>query len=736
MPSEVWSLVLDPRRIKPSVLPPSYFLVDGDDWLAHILSKKNARNNADMDFLDFIVRKLHGELNGMGIQPIVFLERGAPRSMKNAKHSSTPSVSSVSSLSHDSSEILKLQLLQLRKTLKSLTVDIEECDSVRRAGTMVEFYKGLKSREEYSCYIYGSALLDLWAAKGISFILFDTLSISDTGNEVQAPVWNKSIVATELFVNEKQLGELLILVGNKYTSPFGRRGFRSVTNTAVPQSFLELEGDESFGGKSKNNDRELKADNMISLAAMRDWILKQGSSVSLKFQERTSKPAILSPFTSAEKAIEYSRVYYDGGNIQKYLDQLDIDMNAMAAMAAMAAKAESTKLETKSINAAAAIMAAISGPGSGAGFGFNVISGSGPSFGKNAALSLKEPEKVREVVKEAREVKEVVEKVEKKAKNTKKVEDTKASSFMKFDLKEEREEKDMKEVSKDGEQKKGKKEPAAEKVMEKTDKTDKGGKKEKKESAVEVIKTRTVVISPRATVSASSATTTATTATTAAAAINQSTTAVSVDEDKGAQLRNLLGLKFGVSSLNKSFSSTATSITALPKTLVAALTPTVPSVPPGMTPSLLSPAGKASPHTEIDLPFSMKEPRGGKEKIWAEKIASTVEVTVTAATADADIPPVPPAARVPEVTVTSLAMAAVSSRLAEAKVRALAALAAPTSSPNRSKPLPKPTAELPIDAHKEKILEHVAKHRVTIIHGMTGCGKSSRYVHQYLRHMR
>jgi HrpA-like RNA helicase len=33
---------------------------------------------------------------------------------------------------------------------------------------------------------------------------------------------------------------------------------------------------------------------------------------------------------------------------------------------------------------------------------------------------------------------------------------------------------------------------------------------------------------------------------------------------------------------------------------------------------------------------------------------------------------------------------------------------------------------LPIDAYREKIIAHIAEHSVTIIHGMTGCGKSSR----------
>ena len=36
------------------------------------------------------------------------------------------------------------------------------------------------------------------------------------------------------------------------------------------------------------------------------------------------------------------------------------------------------------------------------------------------------------------------------------------------------------------------------------------------------------------------------------------------------------------------------------------------------------------------------------------------------------------------------------------------------------------TIRLPIDDHEEAILENIRNHRVTIIHGETGCGKSSR----------
>jgi hypothetical protein len=68
---------------------------------------------------------------------------------------------------------------------------------------------------------------------------------------------------------------------------------------------------------------------------------------------------------------------------------------------------------------------------------------------------------------------------------------------------------------------------------------------------------------------------------------------------------------------------------------------------------------------------------------------------------------------------------------------AAAAAAAPlpaSSQPSASPPVasavaptPAPAADvLPIDAHREEILAHIGRDRVTIIHGETGCGKSSR----------
>ena len=41
---------------------------------------------------------------------------------------------------------------------------------------------------------------------------------------------------------------------------------------------------------------------------------------------------------------------------------------------------------------------------------------------------------------------------------------------------------------------------------------------------------------------------------------------------------------------------------------------------------------------------------------------------------------------------------------------------------------------LPIDAHKDEILARIASDRVTIIHGETGCGKSSRLPLMLLEH--
>ena len=41
-------------------------------------------------------------------------------------------------------------------------------------------------------------------------------------------------------------------------------------------------------------------------------------------------------------------------------------------------------------------------------------------------------------------------------------------------------------------------------------------------------------------------------------------------------------------------------------------------------------------------------------------------------------------------------------------------------------------AVLPIDAHRDDILRHIAQHRVTIIQGETGCGKSSRLPHMLM----
>lgn len=43
---------------------------------------------------------------------------------------------------------------------------------------------------------------------------------------------------------------------------------------------------------------------------------------------------------------------------------------------------------------------------------------------------------------------------------------------------------------------------------------------------------------------------------------------------------------------------------------------------------------------------------------------------------------------------------------------------------------------LPIDAYREEILHRIARDRVTVIHGETGCGKSSRVPAMLLEHAR
>lgn len=105
---------------------------------------------------------------------------------------------------------------------------------------------------------------------GVSYILFDSLKISDSGDKVQAPVWNRALVAEILFTSEKQLIELLILVGNKFTKGYGRKKYRSATGGGAPHRFFDQENNHT-------------SDNMVSLAAMRDWILLQGVYIIVLF---------------------------------------------------------------------------------------------------------------------------------------------------------------------------------------------------------------------------------------------------------------------------------------------------------------------------------------------------------------------------------------------------------------------------------------------------------------------
>jgi hypothetical protein len=118
MASEVWSLVLDPRRIELSIIPPCYFLVDGDDLLTHILKDYNGID-IETSLLDTNLRQLYGKLNKMGIQPIVFLSKGPKKKGSDGQIEAN------------------VLATQLRKTLKSLCVDIEDCDIIRRPGKIL-----------------------------------------------------------------------------------------------------------------------------------------------------------------------------------------------------------------------------------------------------------------------------------------------------------------------------------------------------------------------------------------------------------------------------------------------------------------------------------------------------------------------------------------------------------------------------------------------------------------------
>jgi hypothetical protein len=605
MPFEVWALVLDGRRIKPSILRPSYFLVDGDDWLAHIQRSKDFKNAtvADTIALDEITRKLHGELNVMGIQPIVFLEKAQSKYPKNSK---SPSKS-------DSNRAL---LQQFRKSLKCLSVDIEECDCMRREGAMLAFLRTVGARAAYSCYIYGSALLDLWAVRGISYILFDSLSISEIGDKVQAPVWNKSIVAAALFVTELQLAELMILVGNRHTKPYGRKGYRSASGGGVPNSFLEIENEEVKGIKSHST--EPKTDDMVSLAAMRDWILQQGTNFKLRFLERFSLN-VKGPFTSVDQAIEFSRAYYDNRDLTPFYEAIELAESSSS-------KSETPRPPTNPTVAAAMIMSAISGS--------TTVSSSRTvtiTSGKKAAY---DPY--------TGDIK-VAETADKSKQRKKEKEYSKQSAEL--------ENLTHREGDADGRRAK----------KEKTD------RKEKKDLS--------------ASVPASSPTAVA------------STASGGIDAGKGNQLKNLLGIKFGsISSPAVKSAATSQNPTASEQKV---------ELKDGGGDSALKPLSidtQMVVESSTDISVPVQGSAGGKTSKSARTAGKSSR-------SDGSAPPTPTHVRL-----------------------------APGPGFSDSSPAPVETetlcplnTELPIDAHRSKILAHIDAHPVTIIQGVTGCGKSSRY---------
>ena len=749
-------MVLDARRIKPSLLPPAYFLVDGDDWLAHILVSKGLKNNSvDNVELGNVICQLYSNLHQMGIQPIVFLERTTQKSKKTSKHAS-----------HDGADLTdpqKVQLLQLRETLRSLKVDIEECNSIQRAGAMLKFSKDMA----ISCYFYGSPSSDLWAVKDVSYILFDTVSITDE-HLVQAPVWNRTVVAAALFITEKQLAELMILVGNRYTKPFGRRGLRTAIGANVPNTFFET-GEEIKGVRMKS--REIKPDDMISLAAMRDWILLQGANFTFKFSDRPPRIPVISPFSSAEKAMQYSRVYYENGDLSAFHDEMDEGME----MGAIVSKNEVTFLPTSS-NAAAAIMAAISGSSS----------GQGRSVTANNKKTMElEPEKESEPIERKNKKRD--------DKRDEKRDDVRMATIIKSDDREVR----------TTEGRRGKKD-VLEKAPERT--IEKGGKRDRNDNGKEEVSRSSTVgagfaqiaaNNAAATAAARASTSTAVPVTATATGTRSRTVAITkdtrtggartvepvvapavADVDKGEQLKNLLGMKFGASLFSKATAIPATAAVAVTADEVSSTSETSPSLKPDkntQSRALYVPLQRALRRDSEVLKKEEKETPSRKvvtegngertrEKGTREKKNKGQDSAMVPSSS-------PPASSLPMIDCEDLSLSeAYDSNStpsasatppfpsSDARVRGSAPQSSlPSSSPSPSSspfrnvkaPFSRNSATssfssssssvsltqtvLPIDAHREKILNHIAEHRVTIIHGMTGCGKSSRYVHKATR---
>lgn len=692
MPFEVWALVLDSRRIQPSILPPSYFLVDGDDWLAHILKREDFRNANDNDAaaLDEIVRKLHNDLNAMGIQPIVFLEKLQSKNVKYSKN--------VTSM-----DAQRALLLQLRKTLKSLSVDIEECDSMRRAGTVLDFFRSMASRAEYSCYIYGSAAIDLWAVRDISYILFDTLFISECGDKVQAPVWNRSKVAAALSVTEKQLVELIILVGNRFTKPYGRKGYRSAQGGGVPLSFFEAENDDGRG-------KLLKTDDMVSLAVMRDWILQQGTNYTMKISPRFS-PNVRGPFSSLQDSIEFSRVYYSNGDLTPFYDNMEALENS------------SREEETSRQPAAAAIMAAISSkqqqtqqqqqqqqfPSS------RTVTITSGKRGSDASL--------QDIIMAESGDKSKYKKKERERER----ESTKQPAVMKQEV-----------VCRGVEvTRKGRRDG--------DDRQDRRDRERERKNTTDSEATSISSISGITAVSGSG---------------SGSGIATGIDENKGAQLRNLLGIKFGAGGAPAPAPAVSHTDSSLP------VTPTVPSTavvqPPVKAASTASTVIGVQMEREValvtnTLVASSRSTDGTSASASQAPTAAATTISDSSSlsllspsqTSDSALP-----SSVGTGTGTDMAssMAAVTQKIGDINIANSRSLTKPKSgesSPMTNTPVrrlvpgtsssrlsssaaspipPLSNKTLPIDAYRTQIISHIETHPVTIIHGMTGCGKSSRWV--------
>lgn len=123
------------------------------------------------------------------------------------------------------------------------------------------------------------------------------------------------------------------------------------------------------------------------------------------------------------------------------------------------------------------------------------------------------------------------------------------------------------------------------------------------------------------------------------------------------------------------------------------------TLPPGIFPSA-SPAPGPAP-----APVSVTPVSAG----WSQPV-SIAGATPPVAASTTEVGGEPPTVSVPVTTTPTIATAAANTG----------------TTPELPSSATPATTALPVDAHRERILQHVRQYPVTIINGMTGCGKSTR----------